>query len=114
MKQGVTYPVQSPYFSWWGTEPGDGHSVVNFPGLGAQGHCVAALRAHCRVLGCDAFDWGQGFNAGRQPELAALWPRGPTLLEDFILREKITHFDHERIPERIVHARGSARTAFSS
>lgn len=35
-------------------------------------------------------------------------PRGPTLLEDFLLREKITHFDHERIPERIVHARGSA------
>lgn len=34
-------------------------------------------------------------------------PRGPTLLEDFVLREKITHFDHERIPERIVHARGS-------
>jgi catalase len=34
--------------------------------------------------------------------------RGPVLLEDFILREKITHFDHERIPERIVHARGSA------
>ncbi|MBC7788007.1 MAG: catalase [Methylophilaceae bacterium] len=34
-------------------------------------------------------------------------PRGPTLLEDFILREKITHFDHERIPERIVHARGT-------
>src|SRR5450432_2305639 len=33
--------------------------------------------------------------------------RGPTLLEDFILREKITHFDHERIPERIVHARGA-------
>jgi len=34
--------------------------------------------------------------------------RGSSLLEDFILREKITHFDHERIPERIVHARGSA------
>lgn len=34
--------------------------------------------------------------------------RGPTLLEDFLLREKITHFDHERIPERIVHARGVA------
>ena len=33
--------------------------------------------------------------------------RGPTLLEDFVLREKIFHFDHERIPERIVHARGS-------
>jgi catalase len=34
--------------------------------------------------------------------------RGPTLLEDFILREKIMHFDHERIPERVVHARGEA------
>lgn len=34
-------------------------------------------------------------------------PLGPVLLEDFILREKITHFDHERIPERIVHARGT-------
>jgi len=33
--------------------------------------------------------------------------RGPALLEDFVLREKITHFDHERIPERVVHARGS-------
>ena len=33
--------------------------------------------------------------------------RGPTLLEDFILREKITHFDHERIPERVVNARGA-------
>ncbi|HXI13888.1 MAG TPA: catalase [Thermoanaerobaculia bacterium] len=38
--------------------------------------------------------------------------RGPSLLEDFILREKITHFDHERIPERIVHARGSAAHGF--
>ena len=38
--------------------------------------------------------------------------RGPTLLEDFHLREKITHFDHERIPERIVHARGSGAHGF--
>src|SRR6188472_1182438 len=38
--------------------------------------------------------------------------RGPSLLEDFILREKITHFDHERIPERVVHARGSAAHGF--
>jgi catalase len=43
-----------------------------------------------------------------QNSLRATTPRGATLLEDFILREKITHFDHERIPERIVHARGSA------
>src|ERR1700733_11447518 len=41
--------------------------------------------------------------------------RGPTLMEDFHLREKITHFDHERIPERVVHARGSgARGIFES
>ncbi|KAF4987616.1 hypothetical protein FDECE_15357 [Fusarium decemcellulare] len=33
--------------------------------------------------------------------------RGPTLLEDFIFRQKITHFDHERVPERAVHARGA-------
>ena len=33
-------------------------------------------------------------------------PRGPVLLEDHVLREKIFHFDHERIPERVVHARG--------
>ncbi len=34
--------------------------------------------------------------------------RGPTLMEDFVLREKLMHFDHERIPERVVHARGAA------
>lgn len=39
-------------------------------------------------------------------------PRGPVLLEDFVLREKITHFDHERIPERIVHARGTGMHGF--
>jgi catalase len=38
--------------------------------------------------------------------------RGPSLLEDFIFREKITHFDHERIPERVVHARGAAAHGF--
>ena len=38
--------------------------------------------------------------------------RGPSLLEDFLLREKITHFDHERIPERIVHARAQRRMVF--
>ncbi|MDT7709007.1 MAG: catalase, partial [Pseudonocardiales bacterium] len=42
-------------------------------------------------------------------------PRGPILLEDFHLREKISHFDHERIPERVVHARGAgAHGVFTS
>ena len=48
-----------------------------------------------------------GVPVGRNNESLHAGPRGPTLLEDFIFREKITHFDHERIPERIVHARGS-------
>lgn len=39
-------------------------------------------------------------------------PLGPVLLEDFVLREKITHFDHERIPERIVHARATGAHGF--
>jgi catalase len=39
-------------------------------------------------------------------------PRGPTLMEDFVFREKMTHFDHERIPERVVHARGSGAHGF--
>ena len=39
-------------------------------------------------------------------------PRGPTLLEDFHFREKIFHFDHERIPERVVHARGYGAHGF--
>lgn len=54
-----------------GAKPGDGHPVVIFPGLGADGHSVATLREHCRSLGYDAFDWGQGFNAGPQGGLDA-------------------------------------------
>ncbi len=50
----------------------------------------------------------QGVPIGNNQHSLKLGLRGPTLLEDFILREKITHFDHERIPERVVHARGSA------
>ena len=50
----------------------------------------------------------QGIPVGDNQNSLRATLRGPTLLEDFVLREKITHFDHERIPERIVHARGSA------
>lgn len=48
----------------------------------------------------------QGVRIAENQNSLKAGPRGSTLLEDFILREKITHFDHERIPERIVHARG--------
>ncbi|HUR32486.1 MAG TPA: catalase [Vicinamibacterales bacterium] len=55
-----------------------------------------------------ALTTNQGVPVGDNQNSLKAGLRGPTLLEDFILREKITHFDHERIPERIVHARGSA------
>ena len=49
----------------------------------------------------------QGARLGDTDHSLKAGPRGPTLLQDHHLREKITHFDHERIPERVVHARGS-------
>jgi len=49
----------------------------------------------------------QGIPVSNNQDSLKSGARGPTLLEDFVLREKIFHFDHERIPERIVHARGS-------
>jgi catalase len=50
----------------------------------------------------------QGLRISHTDDSLKAGPRGPTLLEDFHLREKMMHFDHERIPERVVHARGSA------
>jgi len=59
-----------------------------------------------------ALTTNQGVTIGDNQNSLKAGLRGPSLLEDFILREKITHFDHERIPERIVHARGSAAHGF--
>ncbi|HEY4600025.1 MAG TPA: catalase [Cerasibacillus sp.] len=50
----------------------------------------------------------QGLKVSNDEDSLKAGIRGPTLLEDFHLREKIMHFDHERIPERVVHARGFA------
>lgn len=50
----------------------------------------------------------QGLRVADDENSLKAGPRGPVLLEDFLLREKINHFDHERIPERVVHARGVA------
>lgn len=54
----------------------------------------------------------QGIPVADDQNSLRVGPRGPTLLEDFHLREKIFHFDHERIPERVVHARGFAAHGF--
>ena len=50
----------------------------------------------------------QGLRVSNDEDSLKAGVRGPTIMEDFHLREKITHFDHERIPERVVHARGFA------
>jgi catalase len=62
---------------------------------------------HQQPTSADAFlSTNQGLPISDNQNSLKAGKRGPTMLEDFILREKITHFDHERIPERIVHARG--------
>jgi catalase len=71
-------------------------------------HAVAGSLQSRRVNATgQALTTNQGVSLGSNQSSLKAGLRGPTLLEDFILREKITHFDHERIPERIVHARGS-------
>jgi catalase len=58
--------------------------------------------------GGQALTTNQGVPVADNQNSLKIGLRGPTAMEDFILREKLTHFDHERIPERVVHARGSA------
>jgi catalase len=62
--------------------------------------------SHDRVPAGKTLTTNQGLKVADDQNSLKASPRGPTLLEDFALREKITHFDHERIPERVVHARG--------
>lgn len=68
---------------------------------------VASLERVRVDSGDQSLTTNQGVGIGDNQNTLKAGLRGPSLLEDFILREKITHFDHERIPERIVHARGS-------
>ena len=56
------------------TGQGDGHPVVIFPGMAADGRSVAPLRKYCHSLGYEAFDWGRGFNTGPQGDVDA-WLR---------------------------------------
>jgi catalase len=72
-------------------------------------HAVDSSLAQVRVDGSKhVLTTNQGVPISDNQNSLKAGLRGPTLLEDFVLREKITHFDHERIPERVVHARGSA------
>ena len=62
------------------------------------------LTDHTTDNASQALTTNQGLKINNNQDSLKAGERGPSLLEDFILREKITHFDHERIPERIVHA----------
>jgi catalase len=74
---------------------------VDFPVLTPRGGKVP-------VQDSDYLTSAQGQRIAHTDDSLKAGARGPTLMEDFHLREKITHFDHERIPERVVHARGAA------
>src|SRR5688572_26140682 len=76
-------------------------------GAGQNGHRNANLDAAIRDHQDARLTSDQGVPVGDDQNSLRAGVRGPTLLEDFLLREKITHFDHERIPERVVHARGA-------
>ncbi len=69
---------------------------------------VEKLQEHSEDSANEFLTTNQGVRVNDDQNTLKAGERGPSLLEDFIMREKITHFDHERIPERVVHARGSA------
>lgn len=71
-------------------------------------HIGSGGELHQTTLDSGCLTTNQGVPLADDQSTLTIGPRGPQLLEDFILREKITHFDHERIPERVVHARGYA------
>ncbi|HXD34677.1 MAG TPA: catalase [Pyrinomonadaceae bacterium] len=77
-------------------------------GYGAADPKLDDLAKNSEDSGGEFLTTNQGVRVNDNQNSLKAGDRGPTLLEDFILREKITHFDHERIPERVVHARGSA------
>jgi Catalase len=81
--------------------------------LGAEQQAAAGGELHQNAGGQHlALTTNQGVPLSDNQNSLKANPRGPALLEDFILREKITHFDHERIPERIVHARATGVHGF--
>ena len=69
---------------------------------------INQLAQHTSAATDQTLTTNQGLKISDNQNSLKAGARGATLLEDFIMREKITHFDHERIPERIVHARGAA------
>jgi catalase len=72
----------------------------------APGPILAPRVSKVPAQDSDFLTTAQGVRLEHTDDSLKAGPRGPSLLEDFHLREKVMHFDHERIPERVVHARG--------
>ncbi|WP_095091510.1 catalase [Mesorhizobium sophorae] len=81
------------------------HDQTLVRGEGGELHQIAAGKT-------DILTTAQGGPVADDQNTLKIGPRGPTLIEDFHFREKIFHFDHERIPERVVHARGYGAHGF--
>jgi catalase len=81
-------------------------------GLGNGGETHQHISADGAHAAGGRLTTNQGIRVSDNQNQLKVGSRGPVQLEDFVLREKIFHFDHERIPERIVHARGSAAHGF--
>ena len=83
------------------------------PGIAGESRTANGGELHQTAGGSHpSLTTNQGVTLSDNQNTLRAHPRGPGLLEDFILREKLTHFDHERIPERIVHARGTGMHGF--
>jgi catalase len=100
--QGAKSPAKPPKAPTSGqpSSPSDEKSM-------GQDNAKTADLSHDRVQPGQTLTTNQGLKIADDQNSLKASSRGPTLLEDFLLREKITHFDHERIPERVVHARGA-------
>jgi len=81
---------------------------TNGAGLGANNQKLDDLAPNVEDSAGEFLSTNQGIRVNDNQNSLKAGDRGPTLIEDFIFREKMTHFDHERIPERVVHARGTA------
>ena len=81
---------------------------TNGGGLGANNMKLDVLAPNVEESAGEFLSTNQGIRVNDNQNSLKAGDRGPTLMEDFIFREKMTHFDHERIPERVVHARGTA------
>jgi catalase len=101
--QQPTHPTPEPAH----THDRSGDAGGDSPAQRTQDAKQRQLDAYRVAPGGDPLTTDQGVPVTSDDDSLKAGERGPTLMEDFQLREKITHFDHERIPERVVHARGA-------